>query len=189
MGDSFDGDFNQKSFFYGGKVVLSPFDGWEETKRTESYFGKGKHFEIGAAYWESPDIEYNNYTVDHKLINLEMSAHYKGAFIQAEWFQFDGVVENFDTAPDETGKSSGWYATGEYVIEELAYLAPFVRYESWEKYDGAGDWDLESKIAGINWYLRGNSTKVGLVFQEDTYGKDLGDYTDTRFKLTTQWFF
>jgi len=193
-GGSFEGDdFNQKSFFYGGKIVLSPFDGWEETKRTESYFGKGKHFEIGASYWKSPDITYTDVTdvarnIDHELINLEMSAHYKGAFVQAEWFQFDGVVNDFEVAT-ETGKSSGWYATGEYVIEELGYLAPFVRYESWEKWDGEGDWDLESKIAGVNWYLRGNSTKVGLVFQEDTYGKDLGDYTDTRFKLTTQWFF
>ncbi|WP_345969683.1 hypothetical protein WCX72_10235 [Sulfurimonas sp. HSL1-6] len=191
-GSSFDGDdFNQKSFFYGGKIVLSPFDGWEETKRTETYFGKGKHFEIGAAYWNSPGIEYADsnvsQTIDHELINLEMSAHYKGAFVQAEWFRFDGVVKNWGEA--ETGKSSGWYVTGEYVIEALNYLAPFVRYENWDKYDGKGDWKLESKMAGVNWYLRGNSTKVGLVFQEDTYGKDLGDYTDTRFKLTTQWFF
>jgi len=183
--------FNQSSFFYGGKVVLSPFDGWEETKRTETYFAQGKHFEIGAAYWMSPDIAYTantvSQTIDHELINLEMSAHYKGAFIQAEWFQFDGVVKSWATA--ETGKSNGWYATGEYVIEQLGYVAPFVRYENWNKWEDESGYDLESKIAGVNWYLRGNSTKVGLVYQEDTYGENIGNYTDTRYKVTTQWFF
>jgi len=185
---------NQKSFFYGGKVVLSPFSGWEETKRTETYFAQGKHFEIGAAYWMSPNIAYTantvSQTIDHELINLEMSAHYKGAFVQAEYFQFDGVVK--DWASSETGKSNGWYATGEYVIEQLGYIAPFVRYEKWDKYEDAApgeDYELESKIAGINWYLRGNTTKVGLVYQKDTLGEDIGGYTDTRAKLTTQWFF
>lgn len=197
-GDSFDGtEFDQTNFFYGGKIVLSPFTGWEETKRTESYFAQGKHFEIGAAYWKSPDINYNDglggaQTIDHELINLEMSAHYYGAFVQAEYFQFDGVVKQWGS--DETGKSNGWYATGEYVIEQLGYLAPFVRYEKWDKYEDAApgeDYELESKIAGVNWYLRGNTTKVGLVYQEDNYGASLkdGEHTDTRMKLTTQWFF
>lgn len=58
-GKSFAGsDFEQKSFFYGGKVIVSPFDGWEEKSRTETYFGKGKHFEMGIAYWKSSSINY-----------------------------------------------------------------------------------------------------------------------------------
>lgn len=192
-GSSFSGDLDQENFFYGGKIVLSPFDGWEETKRTETYFAQGKHFEIGAAYWKSPDINYDNGTVaqkiDHELINLEMSAHYKGAFVQAEYFEFDGVVKDWDST--ETGKSNGWYATGEYVIEQLGYLAPFVRYEKWNKWEKEDGYELASKIAGLNWYLRGNTTKVGLVYQEDDYEANLkgGEHTDTRMKLTTQWFF
>jgi hypothetical protein len=188
-------DFSQENFFYGGKIVLSPFDGWEETKRTESYFAQGKHFEIGAAYWKSPDITYIDIAsvaqnIDHELINLEMSAHYYGAFIQAEYFEFDGVVKDFNVN-NETGKSNGWYATGEYVIEQLGYLAPFVRYEKWDKWEKEDGYNLESNLAGINWYLRGNTTKVGLVYQEDNYDKNLkdGEHTDTRMKLTTQWFF
>ncbi len=198
-GEKFGGeDFSQKSFFYGGKVILSPFDGWEETKRTETYFAQGKHFEIGAAYWKSPDITFTDrlgvgQNIDHELINLEMSAHYKGAFVQAEYFEFDGVINN-DWATDTAisiGKSNGWYATGEYVIEQLGYLAPFVRYEKWDKWEDESGYDLESKIAGLNWYLRGNTTKVGLVYQEDDYEENLkdGEHTDTRMKLTTQWFF
>jgi hypothetical protein len=190
-GSSFKGKLKQKSSFYGGKVVLSPFDGWEERKRTESYFGEGKHFSIGAAYWISPDIDYDDgtvsQTIDHKLLNLEISAHYLVAFVQAEYFNFDGVVK--DWGSPETGKSNGWYATGEYLFTDAYYLAPFVRVESWDKWDGAGDYTLKSNIVGLNWYLRGNSTKVGLAYQQDKYGKDLGDYTDKRYKLTTQWFF
>lgn len=191
-GGSFKGsDFNQESFFYGGKVVLSPFDGWEEKKKTESYFGEGKHFSVGAAYWNSSDLNYDDGTVaqkiDHELVNLEVSAHYEGAFIQAEYFDFDGVVKDWGVA--DVGSSNGWYATGEYVFKDAAYLAPFFRYEKWDKWDGAGDHELTSKIAGVNWYLRGNSAKVGLVYQEDQYGADIGDRTDKRYKLTTQWFF
>ncbi len=192
-GSSFSGDFDQTNYFYGGKIILSPFTGWEETKRTETYFAQGKHFEIGGAYWVSPDINYNDGVVsqkiDHKLVNLEMSAHYYGAFVQAEYFEFDGVVKDW-TSP-ETGKSKGWYATGEYVIEQLGYLAPFVRYEKWDKWEDDAGYELESKIGGVNWYLRGNTTKVGLVYQEDSYGDQLkgGERTDTRMKVTSQWFF
>ena len=191
-GDKFDGDMTQTGLFYGGKVFVSPFDGWEETKRTETYFAQGKHFEVGAAYWISPGIEYDDgmgvsQTIDHKLLNLEMSAHYHGAFVQAEYFEFDGVVKQWGDA--ETGKSTGWYATGEYVIEDLSYLSPFVRYENWNKWENESGWDLESKIAGVNWYLRGNTTKVGMYLQEDTYGKEIGDYSETLFRVTSQWFF
>ncbi|WP_434636812.1 OprO/OprP family phosphate-selective porin [Sulfurimonas sp. NW7] len=185
-------NFMQKNFFYGGKIVLSPFDGWEEKKRTESYFGQGKHFEVGAGYWVSPDIQYTttggvNTSVDHKLLNLEMSAHYKGAFVQAEYFDFDGVAK--DWASTTRGKSNGWYATGEYVFADYGFVAPFVRYESWDKFKDLDGYDLTSKIAGVNWYLMGNSIKAGLTFQEDKYGANIGNEKERRIKVTSQWFF
>ena len=186
-------DVTQKSFFYGGKVVLSPFSGWEETKRTETYFAKGKHFEIGAAYWASDNINYNDGVVsqkiDHTLTNLEMSAHYKGLFVQAEYFEFDGVVKQWGSA--ETGKSNGWYATSEYVIEDLNFLAPFVRYESWDKFEGADGYDYTAATAGVNWYLKGNSIKAGLVYQTEKYGTALkdGERTVDTIRLTSQFFF
>ncbi|BCD59881.1 MULTISPECIES: hypothetical protein [unclassified Nitratiruptor] len=184
--------FHQDEFFYGGKIVLSPFDGWEEKKRTETYFAQGKHFSIGAAYWKSPDINFvdgNGKAVklDHTLINYELSAHYKGAFVQAEYFKFDGVVSDWNNA--QVGKSNGWYVTGEYVIPSLYYIAPFARYEKWDKLEDANGYDMTSKIAGINWYLRGNSTKVGIAYQEDDYDVNVGDKKVKRVKFTTQWFF
>jgi len=191
-GVKLDGDIEDNKFFYGGKVVLSPFDGWEETERTETYFGEGKHFAVGVGYWKAGDIKYvtNDDTlinVDHTLINYELSAHYKKAFIQAEYFDFDGVVKAWGS--NETGDSSGWYVTGEYVIPELYYIAPYFRYEKWDKYEDESGYDFTSKIGGINWYLRGNTTKVGLVYQKDTYDENIGYKDTTSFRVTSQWFF
>lgn len=183
-----------QNFFYGGKVKLSPFSGWEETKVTETYMGQGQHFTLGAAYWKTANIVTKNMPtapLDHELINLEASAHYKGASVSAEYFAFDGVVKDWTkgTAAGNIGKSTGWYAQGEYVLPELGYIAPFFRYESWNKFKDASGYDLKSRIGGINWYLRGNTTKIGLSLQKDSYGASIGNYDDTRIKVTSQFFF
>lgn len=188
-GNTFTGSFNQESFFYGGKIWFSPIEGWEETKRTETYFGEGKHAEVGVGYWVSPNINYDGYSIDHKLLNIEASMHYKGLFLQGEYFKFDGVVKDFENAPNIQGKSNGWYVTGEYCMSDFYYLAPFARYERWDKFEDEGGYTLTSKIFGINWYLRGNSTKVGFAVQQDDYGQNIGDKEVKRYKITTQWYF
>ena len=99
------------------------------------------------------------------------------------------VVEDFNAATLNTGTSTGWYATSEYVIPELAYLAPFIRYEKWDKFDDLDGYDYTSKIAGVNWYLRGNTTKVGLYVQKEDKGVNIGDDKVTTVRLTSQWFF
>jgi len=184
-----------QDFFYGGKVKLSPFEGWEEKVVTETYFGQGQHFTVGAAYWKTGNIRTNALagTLDHELMNFEISAHYKALSVSAEYFAFNGVVKDWATA--ETGKSDGWYALAEYVLTDLGYVAPFVRYESWDKYKDAAageDYDFTSTVAGVNWYLMGNSIKAGLSMQQDEYGETLraaGKADETRFKVTTQFFF
>jgi len=71
------GEIKEQDYFYGGKIFISP-PGWEEKKRTETYFGKGKHFEVGIGYWIVPKIKYkdpsnNTHKIDRTLINYEMS--------------------------------------------------------------------------------------------------------------------
>lgn len=187
-------EITEQSFFYGGKIVLSPFDGWEETSRTETYFGQGKHFSIGASYWTVPEIKAtganDSIVLKNELVNIEASAHYKNFFVQAEYFKFDDVVKDWKAATLESGESTGYYVTSEYVMPELAYIAPFVRYESWDKFEnGAGDYDFTSTMAGINWYLKGNSIKAGLIYQKDEYGTDTGNKDVTKMRITTQFFF
>lgn len=193
------GEITKQSFFHGGKIVLSPFDGWEETQRTETYMGEGKHFEIGAGYWAVNSIQAKTTLagvedLKNELINLEMSAHYKGFFVQAEYFKMKDVVEDFGAAALNKGTSTGWYATSEYVIPELAYLAPFVRYEKWDRFDDAEGYDYTAKTAGVNWYLRGNTTKVGLYVQKENKGTKISHNKTTEedittVRLTSQWFF
>ena len=186
---------DDQSFFYGGKVVLSPFDGWEETKRTETYFGRGKHFSVGAAYWAVPKLSGTTtagagFDLNRELINLEISAHYKGFFIQSEYFKFNDMVQDWTATTDVvTGSSTGWYVTGEYVMPDFYYIAPFARYESWDRFDGDDGYNLTSTLGGVNWYLRGNTTKVGFVYQKDEYGVNTGNKDVTSIRITSQWFF
>ncbi len=184
-----------QSFFYGGKIILSPFNGWEETSKTETYFGQGKHFSVGAAYWNVPQTKGSvtgtdaKYDLNHKLINLEASAHYKGFFIQSEYFDFQDVVEDWSAPTLNVGSSDGWYVTSEFVFSKLGYIAPFARYETWDAFEGKNGYQLNSMLAGINWYLRGNTTKVGLVFQKDQFERNIGDRDDTKIRIVTQFFF
>ncbi|QOY54412.1 hypothetical protein HUE87_11120 [Candidatus Sulfurimonas marisnigri] len=189
-------EITEQSFFYGGKILLSPFDGWEETSKTETYFGVGKHFSFGAAYWVVPEIKADgaadSVTLNNKLVNLEASAHYKNFMIQGEYFKFDDVVKDWSAATIVTGKSSGWYVLSEYVMPELGYIAPFVRYESWDKFEDSAageDYKFTSKMAGVNWYLKGNTIKAGFMYQKDEYGASTGDKDVEKMKITTQFFF
>lgn len=191
-------DLEKQSFFYGGKVVLSPFDGWEETLKTETYMGVGKHFSIGASYWVVPemigtattDAGTANFDLKRKLLNLEVSGHYGGFFAQAEYFKFDDMVKSWNVNGNvETGTSDGWYATAEYVMPEFNYIAPFVRYESWDRWNDEEGYEVTSATAGINWYLRGNTTKVGFAYQKNEYGESTGNRTEDIFRITSQWFF
>jgi len=196
VGNSLDdvgGSIKEQDFMFGGKVFVSP-PGWEEKKRTETYFGEGKHIEFGIGYWRLPRIKYvdgnnNSHTLDRTLINYEFSAHYQGAFIQAEYFDFDGVIKDFQNAPTREGKSKGWYVKGEYVMPQFYYIAPFVRYEEWDKWKDEDGYKLKSYILGVNWYLKGNTIKVGVAYQHDDYGVNIGNEKVKRIKLTSQFFF
>ena len=186
---------SNQSFFIGGKIKLSPFDGWEELQNTETYMGKGKHFTLGAAYWTIPIMKGTNanaqpYSLAPSLINVEASMHYKGLMIQAEYFKFGDVVKDWATTTAiQTGTSTGWYATTEYVFTDLHYIAPFIRYESWDRFNGQAGYGVTSTLAGINWYLRGNTTKIGFVAQKDTYEVYTGNKDVTKLRFTSQWFF
>lgn len=188
------GEIDEQSFFYGGKIRFSPFDGWEETKRTETYFGVGKHFSVGAAYWSVPEVKGENggggrFDLSHELVNFEASAHYKNFFVQAEYFEFEDVVKDFTSAVSETGDSDGYYVTSEYVIPEWGYIAPFIRYESWDKFKGSGDYDYEATMVGVNWYLKGNSIKAGITYQQEEFGDDTGNKDVDTLRVVSQFFF
>jgi len=179
----------------GGKIRFSPFDGWEETKRTETYFGEGRHFSVGVGqfFLEGIDLETGgpagNTEIDRRLTNIELSAHYGGAFIQSEYFLFDGAVEDLSAATLNVGDAEGWYVLGEYVFPELGYIAPFARYDNWDRFSDADGYNQETIVAGINWYLRGNTTKVGVNYQRDNFESSTAQDDSNTIRLTSQFFF
>lgn len=187
----------RQNFMVGGKIKFSPFSGWEEQKVTETYFGNGKHFTIGLGHFMTNGVEFKAnggstiHEVDHALTNVELSAHYNSWAFQAEYFMFDDMVEDFTAGTLNVGKGSGYYAQAEYTFVNFHYIAPVIRYESWDKFEDADGYLLESKILGLSYYMKGNKMKVGIFLQQDELEGNIAKLsgssrTDNIVKFTTQ---
>lgn len=171
------GKIYRQNFMFGGKLKISPFAGWEDPKPKETYFGKGKHFTIGYGAFHTGAIQFENSggtedEISRTLMNGEFSAHYKNLSLQAEYYRFNGVIENLGAASFNKGDGEGFYVHGEYVFPNLSYIAPYVRYESWDKFKQADEYDFTSYVAGANWYLKGNKIRVGAFYESQDYGKN-----------------
>lgn len=177
---------------FGGKIVLSPIPGWEEKERTMTYFGRGHHAAIGVGYFRTNAILFKpsaagaEQRADRGLLDVEASFAWGPLFLAVEYLDFSGVVEDFTAATLVSGNSSGWYATGEYVLTELSYLAPMFKYERWNRFRQAPGYNVESFALGVNWYLMGNSARVGLVAQKDWLESRVGAGAETSLRFTSQ---
>lgn len=180
----------------GAKIIVSPIDGWEEDKRSETYFGQGKHASIGFGGFHTGSIHFKptststESSVDRTLLNLEASGHYLGFFFQAEHFWFLDTVKDFSAATLDVGKSSGWYLTSEYVLTDFYFLAPFVRIERWNRFESDDRYLQKSFVSGLNWYAKGNTMKFGLAVQKDKFGSLITSENDQLvYKITSQFYF
>lgn len=183
-----------QNFMVGGKLRFSPFKGWEDLKVTETYFGKGQHFSFGAGYFNTSKIQTvtgsAENTVSRNLTNYEASFHYKEWSLFSEYFQFDGVVEDHSAANFNKGTSDGWYVQGEKLFTEFYYLAPFARYESWDRFRDSGDYLSTNQLYGINWYANGNRFKLSLAYEHVENEEDTGlSGQADLYHLATAWHF
>jgi hypothetical protein len=190
------GKFIAQNFMMGGKLRFFPIEGWGDDKPTETYFGEGKHFSFGAGAFNTSNIRFtdsasNERSISRNLYNLETSAHYQEWFITGEYFKMKGVVENFAaSAPYNKGSSEGWYVQGEKLFTNFHFLAPFARYEKWNRFIESGDYTQESNIFGVNWYLNGNRFRVSAAYQVDHLGSDIGDKNKVEYlHLASMWHF
>lgn len=194
------GEITSQSFMSGMKVKFYPFSGWEDKKMKESYLGRGKHFSFGIGGFQTHDINFINKNddvgkVDRELITYELSFHMNNFSFQSEYFHFNGVVKDLSSSSFELGQSDGYYVHAEYVLENQKFLAPFIRYESWNRFKGETGFDLTSKVYGINWYLQGNKMRIAVAVQLDSYGKNIleSDALNNNFdqvnmlKVTSMW--
>lgn len=186
----------RQNFMVGGKLRFSPFEGWADLKPTETYFGEGKHFSFGAGFFNTSNINIEatdgglTETISRNLTNFEISAHYKDWFITSEYFIFDGVVENHEAANLNVGKSEGYYVQGEKVFPDFHFLAPFARYEKWDRFLSGGDYLTTDKLYGVNWYLNGNRFKLSLAYEHTDNGDDTGRPKESEaYHLASSWHF
>ena len=176
----------------GGKIVLSPIPGWEENDRNMTYFGTGHSFSVGAGYFRTNAIHFKpaaaaaEQTVSRGLLNVEAALAWGPLFVQAEYFNFSGVTEDFGAGSPNTGDSDGWYVTGEYVLSSLGYLAPTFRYEKWNRFRQAAGYHVESAVVGLNWYILGNSLRAGVMLQRDWLGANVGNGTENIVRVISQ---
>jgi hypothetical protein len=158
---------------FGGKLRVSPQEGWEETQRSETSFGETQHWSIGLGYFETRGIRYRagpalnvEDAPAHRLVNAEASVHWRGLNLQVEGFVFDGALLDFESR--RTGLALGGYAQIEYVLPRLGFIAPFVRVEYWNRDFEVDTAETLSELLGINWYLRGDQVKLGLSLEHQT---------------------
>lgn len=186
----------RQNFMVGGKLRFHPFKGWEDLKPKETYFGEGKHFSFGIGFFNTSKIEIINEnavedTVSRNLTNFEISSHYQDWYFTGEYFIFDGVIEDHTvTTSYNKGKSEGWYVQGEKVFPEFYFIAPFARYESWDRFITSGDYLTTDQLYGVNWYLNGNRFKISLAYEKTDNGEDssLPDESEA-YHFATAWHF
>tara|TARA_B100001971_G_C18268046_1_gene596601 strand:+ start:33953 stop:35125 length:1173 start_codon:yes stop_codon:yes gene_type:complete len=169
----------------GGKIRVSPIKGMEESKLREAYFGKEQVFSFGFGAFNTSNITIDNGTnqfdTNRTLYNAEVTYHNNALTILAEAFRFDGEFYDL-TSSDRIGSSSGYVIQGEYCLE--SYYAPFMRVESWNRFDQADDMTQKSFVLGINRYLKGEKFRYGFFYTKDEYDKNIGDETAESVQVT-----
>ncbi len=202
-GNKLGGSIDGQNFMVGGKVRLYPIKNWEDKRLRESYFAEGQHFSFGVGTFYLGGIEYQNSAatqidqVDRSLTNFELSFHFRNFSLLSEYFYFEGVVEDFSASTKNEGSSEGYFVQGEYVLTDLYYLSPFLRYEKWDRFKELSEYGQNSFVGGVNWYLKGNKIRMGLFYQFDQIDRNLQS-ADNRgrvfeneksLKLTSMWLF
>jgi len=181
LGNKSDIGLNAQGFAHGVRVRISPFTGLEEKKLKETQFGHGQHLSIGAAAFFVNNINYTfddgvtNVTneVDRELYNFDLSFHFGPVSFAGEYFIFNDIVEDYTAVVHRTGKSEGWTAQLDYTLTELHYIAPYVRYQYWDRFTDNADFDQESWAIGANYFLKGNKLRVGAYYEMTEYGDNL----------------
>lgn len=188
-------DIEKQNFMLGAKVRFHPFEGWEDLRQSETYFGEGQHFSVGIGGFNTSNIRIvegaNNGTVSRNLINAEISAHMGEWSFSSEYFKMMGVIEDHAAASFNKGSGEGWYVQGEKLFADFHFLAPFARYENWNRFVESGDYETESNLFGLNWYLNGNRFRVSLAYQVDNLGRSISGSKERNeaFHLASMWHF
>jgi len=169
----------------GGKLRISPFSDKKETKLREAYFGKDQVISFALGAFNTSNIRIQNgtdeYTTSRTLYNFEFTYHDGPFTLLTEAFKFDGEFYDF-SASDRIGSSSGYVIQGEYHLEN--HYAPFIRFESWNRFDQEDDTTKIGKVIGVNRYLKGEKFRYGIFYSHDDLEENIGDQVEETFQIT-----
>lgn len=169
----------------GAKIRVSPLKGKKDTKLKEAYFGTGQVLSFGLGVFNTSNITIDNgtdeYETSRTLYNLEATYAHNAFTLLAEAFKFDG--EFFDlNASDRIGHSEGYVIQGEYYLEN--HYAPFIRFESWNRFVQEDDMTVKGTAIGVNRYLKGEKFRYGLFYTKDEFEENIGDKTVESVQLS-----
>jgi len=161
---------------YIARIEVSP-PGWIEKKKSDAHLGKDRHIALGVNFANQGSIEYkeSDYEENRTLTGLDLSGHYKGITAQFEYNEWK--IDTDDPALSDR-KPGGWYLQAGYFMEGLN-IEPVVRYEDYDQDSKADSKGEKNTTAGVNWYAKGHSLKVGLNWIHTEYEKGASGKPDT----------
>lgn len=103
----------------------------------------------------------------------------------------DGVIEDHSVTNFNVGRSKGWYVQAEKVFSDFHFIAPFIRYEIWDRFLGANDYESITNMYGVNWYLNGNRFRVSAAYETSKLGRAINGskIEEDTVHISTMWHF
>ncbi len=139
-------------------------------KLKEAGLGNERYLSLGVGHFNLSDIAYKamastdpDTEIDRSLTNIELVLKHGAVTFIAEYFDFDGEVDDFD-AGNDSGSSDGSYALLDYFFGEKHSL--YVRHETWDRFSNTTTREYEGNLIGYNYYLKGNKIRFGLAYNE-----------------------
>lgn len=178
------------------RLVLSPH-AWIEGEQSDAHLGGrfpgDKHLALGLDVGQQRGLAAidGNIQYDRTLYGGDLSLHYGGFSAQAEYNTWTNTKTN---APDAV--PAGWYVQAGYLISGI-FVEPVARYEQYNRDTkaAAGPMDKLDRvaIAGLNWYLKGHSLKLGANWVGTRLGPGNavtgGDTTTNVYQVQAQLYF
>jgi len=157
------------------RIELSP-PGWAEKKKIDAPLGVGKHLALGANYVAQKGIAFYNNSAninikeDRVLMGYDLSGHYKGLTVMYEYNTWN-IRQTAGTKKDVSPR--GWFVQAGYLIQALNLnIEPAARYEIYNQNGNKSDMRERIITAGLNWYLKGHSMKIGANWINTHYEKN-----------------
>lgn len=182
----------KQDFLAGVKIKYFPLKGWIEDKVQETYFGQKKHLTLGVGYFQTNNISFeaNSKTdeLDRSLSNVELSMHYHGVSLSAEYFYLKGLIEDYNAANFKSGSANGHYVQGEVFLNKSYTSSLVYRYESYYQFKHQKDYLFTSKIIGTNYYFEHNKIRTGFFAEFNEYGNSIRSLINNQSReLALKW--